>query len=221
VYGGISSNRRFTVPDNETPTDDQETSPFVQEAEKDIVLSDRPYDVYSCQTCDNVILSLHGCGEGMTCHGEEMVPVTEAKMEIKPPNLRDVLLNVFGLPKVGLDICLCVIDDGPLSPEEVARQLGYDESTIRRYLNQLTEIGLLRKMQLNREDGGFVNVYQPIDLEEMRRESLIGFYLWAGEAATLIEEANLTKEDYVDGSFEGDLNEVFWESFRDGDDHAE
>jgi len=209
------------VPDNETPTEDQDTSPFVQKAEQDIVLSDRPYDVYGCQTCDNVILSLHGCGEGMTCHDEEMVPVTDAKMEIQPPNLRDVLLNVFGLPKVGLDICLCVIDDGPLSPDEVAQQLGYDESTIRRYLNQLTDIGLLRKMQLNREDGGFVNVYQPIDLEEMRRESLIGFYLWAGEAATLIEDANLTKEDYVDGSFEGDLNEVFWESFQGENEHAE
>lgn len=197
----------------ETPAD-QNPSPFVQEAEQDIDLSDRPYDVYGCQTCDNVILSLHGCGEGMTCHDEKMVPVTEAKMEIQPPNLRDVLLNVFGLPKVGLDICLCVIDDGPLSPNEVAEQLGYDESTIRRYLNQLTEIGLLTKMQLNREDGGFVNVYQPIDLEEMRQESLIGFYLWAGEAATLIEDANLTKEDYVDGSYDGDLNKVFWESFR-------
>jgi predicted transcriptional regulator len=215
-------NRRFSVSDNsKKTTDDEEASPFVQEGERDIVLSDRPYDVYGCQTCDNVILSLHGCGEGMTCHNEEMVPVTEAKMDIKPPNLRDVLLNVFGLPKVGLDICLCVIDDGPLSPEEVAQQLGYDQSTIRRYLNQLTEIGLLTKMQLNREDGGFVNVYQPIDLEEMRRESLIGFYLWAGEAATLIEDANLTKEDYVDGSYAGDLNEVFWESFRGADTEAE
>ena len=26
----------------------------------------------------------------------------------------------------------------------------------------------------------------------MRRETLVGFYVWAGEAATLIEEANLT-----------------------------
>lgn len=208
--------------DNSTnSTDSQESSPFVQTAERDINLSERPYDVYGCQTCDNVILSLHECGDGMTCHGDEMVPVREAKMEIEPPKLREVLLNVFGLPKVGLDICLCVIDEGPLAPREVAEQLGYDESTIRRYLNQLTEIGLLTKTQLNREDGGFVNVYQPIDLEEMRQESLIGFYLWAGEAATLIEDANLTKENYVDGSHEGDLNEVFWESFQGADEPAE
>jgi predicted transcriptional regulator len=204
------------VPENSPESHDEHgESPFSQQADADVVLSERPYDVYSCQTCDNVILSLHGCGEGMTCHDEPMVPVEKAKMDIKPPNLRDVLLNVFGLPKAGLDICLCVIDDGPLAPEEVAEKLGYDESTIRRYLNQLADIGLLIKTQLNREDGGFVNVYRPVDIEEMRHESLIGFYLWAGEAATLIEDANLTKADYLDGDYNDDLNEVFWESLKE------
>jgi len=199
------------------PVDDgssQDESPFAQQAGTEVELTDREYNVYECQNCDNVALTLYDCDGGMTCHGEEMVPVKEAKMDVEPPNLREVLLNVFGLPKAGLDICLCVIDEGPLSPEAVADQLGYDESTIRRYLNELSEIGLLIKSQLNREDGGFVNVYRPIDVGEMRRESLIGFYLWAGEAATLIEEANLTKEDYLDGSYEGSLDEVFWESFR-------
>lgn len=201
--------------DESAETGEESDSPFRQHAQDDIVLADRPYDVLSCQSCENVILTLHECGDGTACCGERMVPVREAKMEIQPPNLRDVLLDVFGLPKVGLDICLCVIDEGPLAPEEVAERLGYDESTIRRYLNQLTDIGLLIKNQLNREDGGFVNVYRPIDIEEMRRESLIGFYLWAGEAATLIEEANLTKEDYLDGSHEGEMNDVFWEAFQE------
>ena len=189
-------------------------SPFPKQADDSIDLAERPYGVYACQTCENVILSLHACGDGMTCHGKQMVPVESANMEVRPPNVREVLLNVFGLPKAGLDICLCVIGEGPLSPEEVADQLGYDESTIRRYLNQLTDIGLLKKTQLNREDGGFVNVYRPIDLEEMRRESLIGFYLWAGEAATLIEDANLTKKDYLSGEPEESINDVFWESFK-------
>jgi predicted transcriptional regulator len=189
-------------------------SPFARQTATDVELTDREYNVYECQNCDNVALTLYDCDGGMTCHGEEMVPVREAKMDVETPNLRELLLNVFGLPKAGLDICLCVIDQGPLAPEEVADQLGYDESTIRRYLNELTDVGLLVKTQLNREDGGFVNVYRPIDVEEMRRESLIGFYLWAGEAATLIEEANLTKEDYLEGSYDEGLDEVFWESFR-------
>jgi hypothetical protein len=49
----------------------------------------------------------------------------------------------------------------------------------------------------------------------MRRETLIGFYIWAGEAASLIEEANLMKQDYLSENRERDLPEVFWESFPD------
>jgi hypothetical protein len=71
---------------------------------------------------------------------------------------------------------------------------------------------------LNRESGGFVNVYHSIDLDEMRAETLIGFYVWAGEAASLIEEANLTKEDYLDADYDSGLGEIFWERFANGRD---
>jgi len=176
---------------------------------------DREYGVYECTDCENVVLSLRDA-EGMTCHGQEMQRVTEHAMDIQPPDLREVLLNAFGLPKVGLDICLCVIGEGPVAPAEVAETLEYDTSTVRTYLNELVDLGLLTRSQLNRESGGFVNVYHSVDLGEMRRETLVGFYVWAGEAASLIEQANLTKEDYLKGSHEGGLEEIFWEEFREG-----
>ncbi len=66
-----------------------------------------------------------------------------------------------------------------------------------RYLNELVNIGLLEKSQLNRENGGVVNVYYSIDIERMHRETLVGFFVWAGEAASLIEEAHITKEMYL------------------------
>lgn len=202
--------------DNESTETRSDESPFPDSTtDEEIHLASRPYNIYRCQSCENTVLSLHDCGDGMTCHGEPMVPVRDVEMNVEPPDLREVLLNVFGIPKIGLDICLCVIDEGPLSPDEVAELLGYDSSTIRRYLNQLTEVGVLKKMQLNREDGGFVNVYRSIEIEEMRRESLAGFYMWAGEAATLINEANLTKEDYLDAASDQPMNEVFWESFQE------
>lgn len=201
---------------NQTADHFLDESPISDRTDSDeIDLGDRPYNIYRCRDCKNTVLSLHDCGDGMTCHGETMEPVRDVEMNVNPPDLREVLFNVFGIPKIGLDICLCVIDEGPLSPDEVAEKLGYDGSTIRRYLNQLTEVGVLKKMQLNREDGGFVNVYRSIDIDEMQRESLAGFYMWAGEAATLIEEANLTKEDYLDASSEESINEIFWESFQD------
>jgi predicted transcriptional regulator len=205
--------------DEEPPDDDATPAAGLQlEGEHDeIDLADRDYAIYRCTDCDNVVLTMQDCDGGMTCHGETMERVRESKLDIRPPDIRQVLLDAFGLPKPGLDICLCVIGEGPLPPSELAERLDYDESTVRRYLNDLVDFGLLEKTQLNRESGGFVNVYHAIDLEEMREETLVGFYAWAGEAASLIEEANLTKEDYRNAEYDDGLNEVFWERFRDGD----
>jgi len=178
-------------------------------------LTDREYCIYHCTDCRNVVLTMQECGDNLQCHDQPMERVTEASMSVNPPDLRQVLLDAFGLPKSGLDICLCVIGEGPVSPAEVADRLDYDESTVRRYLNELVDLGLLTKSQLNRESGGFVNVYHSVDLEEMRRETLIGFYAWAGEAASLIDEANTTKADYSEDATAAPLDEVFWERFRE------
>jgi len=173
------------------------------------------YDVLECRECENVVLALGRDDPPMTCHGEPMRRVTDVEMTVRPPDVRQVLLDAFGLPKAGLDICLCVIGEGPLSANEVAERLGYDRSTVTRYLNTLVDLGLLQRAQLNREAGGVVNVYHSVDLEWMRRETLVGFYVWAGEAAALIEEANLTKQDYLADDTDRSLPEVFWESFAD------
>lgn len=201
----------MTENDTSTTEFDTETD---DRTRREIDLGAREYSIYKCQNCANVVLSMQDCDGGMTCHGDEMKRVTQSNLEIRPPDIRQVLLDAFGLPKPGLDICLCVIGEGPLSSKELAAQLDYEEGTIRKYLNELVEFGLLEKSQLNRESGGFVNVYHSIDLDEMRTETLIGFYVWAGEAASLIEEANLTKEDYLDADYDSGLDEIFWERFR-------
>ena len=180
----------------------------------DLDLRDRQYGIYQCNDCENVALTLRNCDGGMTCHGEPMERVTDLDIEVQPPDIKQVLLDAFDLPKPGLDICLCVIGEGPMPPADVAEALGYDESTVRRYLNRLVDVGLLQKSQLNREDGGFVNVYHSIDVATMRRETLVGFYAWAGEAAALIEEANVTKAEYLDEDYSEGLDEVFWERFE-------
>jgi predicted transcriptional regulator len=173
------------------------------------------YDIYECTVsdCDNVVLVVGSDDPPMSCHDQPMERVTDLEMSVKLPDVRQVLLQAFGLPKAGLDICLCVIGEGPLSASEVAEQLGYDRSTVTRYLNELVELGLLRRSELNREGGGVVNVYHSVDLERMRRETLIGFYAWAGEAASLIEEANLTKQEYLEANPDRELTDIFWESF--------
>jgi predicted transcriptional regulator len=173
------------------------------------------YDLYECPDCDNIVLALGRDEPPMSCHDKPMERVTDLEMTVQPPDVKQVLLEAFGLPKAGLDICLCVIGEGPLSANEVAESLGYDRSTITRYLNKLVELGLLERSELNREAGGVVNVYHSVDLERMRRETLIGFYVWAGEAAALIEDANLTKRDYLEENPDRELPEVFWDSFSE------
>jgi predicted transcriptional regulator len=199
------------------PTESPSVDSFLREDGDDFDLRDREYAIYRCRECMNVVLTMQDCDGGMTCHDEPMERVTDCALDIKPPDIRQVLLDAFGLPKPGLDICLCVIGEGPLPPGELAEYLDYSESTIRTYLNELVEFGLLEKSKLNRESGGFVNVYHSIDLKEMREETLVGFYAWAGEAASLIEEANLTKEEYRDREYEDGLNEVFWERFSEAE----
>jgi predicted transcriptional regulator len=173
------------------------------------------YNIYECPECDNVVLSLGRSDPPMSCHGESMESVRDVDIAVKPPDIREVLLEAFGLPKPGLDICLCVIGEGPLPASEVAEKLGYDRTTVTRYLNKLVELGLLNRSELNREGGGIVNVYHSIDVERMRRETLVGFYVWAGEAGSLIEDANLTKQEYLEGNPDQNLPDVFWESFSD------
>ena len=173
------------------------------------------YGVFECTDCDNVVLAIGRDEPPMSCHGQPMERVRDVEMRVNPPNVKQVLLEAFGLPKAGLDICLCVIGEGPLSANEVAEALGYDRSTVTRYLNTLVELGLLRRSELNREGGGVVNVYHSVDLERMRRETLLGFYVWAGEAASLIEEANVTKQEYLDENPDRELPDVFWDSFPD------
>ncbi|MFC6953617.1 helix-turn-helix domain-containing protein [Halorubellus litoreus] len=173
------------------------------------------YNLYECSDCDNVVLTIGRDEPPMSCHDEPMERITDIEMRVKQPDVKQVLLEAFGLPKAGLDICLCVIGDGPLSANEVAETLGYDRSTVTRYLNKLVELGLLQRSELNREQGGVVNVYHSIDLEQMRRDTLIGFYVWAGEAAELIEDANLTKRDYLEENPDQDLPDVFWDSLTE------
>lgn len=139
-------------------------------------LSSDRYTVFECPNCDNTVLALGRDDPPMSCHDESMKPVTDVEMRVKPPDVRQVLLDAFGLPKTGLDSCLCVIGEGPLSASEVADMLGYDRSTVTRYLNKLVELGLLQRTELNREEGGVVKAYHSVDLERMRRETLVGFY---------------------------------------------
>jgi hypothetical protein len=65
------------------------------------------YQVYECPNCDNVVLALGRDEPPMSCHDEQLDRVTDLEMALKPPDVRQVLLETFGLPKAAL-ISACV-----------------------------------------------------------------------------------------------------------------
>ena len=108
--------------DNDQSTDGPPTLDGLQgdDTRGPVDLGDREYAIYSCTDCANVVLTMQDCDGGMTCHDEPMERVTECTLDIRPPDIRQVLLDAFGLPKPGLNICLCAIGEGPLTPAELA-----------------------------------------------------------------------------------------------------
>lgn len=146
-------------------------------------------EVYECGECASVAF---GDPES-TCCGEPMSPV-EAE-SVKPPDLGVVLRDVFGISETGLKICLSLMEAGESTAGEIAEQLDIDRSTVTRQLNHMTEVGVLDKRQRLLEGGGYVNVYSPVPVEEVRERLTAGLFAWTDEALELVEHVNREKLD--------------------------
>lgn len=149
--------------------------------------SDTGHGVYECSKCANISF-----GEAeSTCCGESMAPVEATP--VKNPDLTMVLRDVFGISETGLKVCLCLMEDGESTAADIASQLGIDRSTVGRQLNHLTDIGVLEKRQRLLKDGGYVHVYSPVPVEEVRERLMVGLYAWMDEALELVEHINRKK----------------------------
>ena len=56
----------------------------------------------------------------MSCNDQPVERVQDADIPVDPSNVQQVLLEAFGLPKAGLDICMFVIGDGPMPANDAA-----------------------------------------------------------------------------------------------------
>jgi predicted transcriptional regulator len=180
-------------------------------SESDTGVNDVGDGVYECGECASVSF-----GEAeSTCCGESMAPV-EAE-PVKPPELAVVLRDVFGISETGLKVCLCLMEEGESTANEIADRLGIDRSTVGRQLNHLTDIGVLDKRQRILKDGGYVHVYSPVPVEEVRKRLTVGLYAWMDEALELVEHINREKLDALaraDGEGVGsddDQASIYWD----------
>ncbi|MFC4451355.1 helix-turn-helix domain-containing protein [Halorussus aquaticus] len=145
--------------------------------------TDKEREVHKCQHCGNVSFGRSGSDSD-----EE-----ERPSAVELPELAVVLREVFGISETGIRICVFLMEDGESTAGELADHLELDRSTVSRQLNHLTDIGLLEKRQRLLSEGGYVHVYTPVDVEEVRQRLTVGLHAWMDEALELVEDINREK----------------------------
>lgn len=169
---------------------------------------DTEREVYECQHCGNVTL-----GDPASNSSEANLTSIE-ETPVKRPELAVVLREVFGISETGINVCICLMEEGESTAGTLAERLDIDRSTVGRQLNHLTDIGLLEKRQRLLKDGGYVYVYSPVDVEQVRQRLTVGLYAWFGEALELVENINREKVKALaraDGGGDGGTAEIYWD----------
>jgi predicted transcriptional regulator len=175
-------------------------------------LSDEAAGAFECDTCGNV-----GIGDGeIRCCGGVMEPVDRDRDEgVDPPgpSLEELLRTVFDMSDTELDICLCVMEGGDLTVEELAEQTGYDRSNVSRHLNHLADLGVVEKRRRLLRQGGHEYVYAPEDVETVRESLRRQFAVWVAGAS---EQLDAVRREKVEGIVEGDDDaDSRWRVYRE------
>lgn len=165
--------------------------------------------VYECGTCGTVAFG----DPTECCENGTMARVEETP--VKRPDLAVVLRDVFGISETGLKVCICLMEEGESTANDIADLLGIDRSTVGRQLNHLTEVGVLDKRQRLLTDGGYVHVYSPVPVEEVRERLAAGLFAWASEALELVEHIERRKLDALaradgDGNIRDEAS-IYWD----------
>ena len=171
------------------------------------------YSLFECSECSTVVLAVENEATSLSCHGQPMEPIEEQGIDHTEPDLKDLLTDVYAMPKMTMDVCHFVFESETASVSEVADHFDYDRSTVGRYLQNLADVGFLTKHTLNREDGGIVHVYRAKPIDETRRAEMVSFLRWAGKAAMVLDEANEIKAECA--LSEGSLDQIFWDVYQE------
>lgn len=166
-------------------------------------------EVHECRECGAISFD-----EAPSCCGASTEPVEAEPVE--HPDLAVVLREVFGISETGLKVCLCLMEEGESTAAEIAERLDIDRSTVGRQVNHLTDVGVLDKRQQLLKDGGYVHVYSPVPVDEVRRRLTVGLYAWVDEALDIVEHVNREKLDALaradgDGGESDETVNIYWD----------
>lgn len=168
------------------------------------------FAIYECVSCDNYILATAAESE-MTCCGARPRRIENEGAQIEQPDTKSLFRQVFGMTETEMNICLCVIDEGEATANDISEALDIERSVVSRYANHLVKVGFLHKNERNLREGGRVHVYTHAEPEEVKRSLTLGFYRWAVLATEVIGEFEREKIKHMapDARVEGE--QVYWE----------
>lgn len=155
--------------------------------------TDDPVELFECRTCGNLGL---GNGDIRCCEGS-MRSAEVSASPVSPPSLDDVLRTVFDMSETELDVCLCVMEGGEQTVNELVDQIDYDRSVVARHLNHLVDLGVLDKRRRLLKQGGDVYVYAPLDPDDVQRNFTDLFVRWVAHAAPLLAELRREKVESI------------------------
>lgn len=170
------------------------------------------HTLLECQECSALALGVHDGEHEFSCHGEPMVPVEDEGIDHEDPDFEGLLTEVYDMPKMIIDICHFIFDEGTATVEETSDRFGYDRDNVAEYLRELADRGFLKRRSADIGDGGVVHLYEARDMEDSRREEMVGFLRWAGKGAAVIAEANEIK-DWCLSHDEKGLERSFWDVY--------
>jgi len=164
-----------------------------------------PPTLLSCDRCGNVAV---GTGP-ITCCEAAMTPGDPVD-SVDEPELADLLSDVFGMSETELEVCLCVMEGGTMSVDELAERIDYDRSVVARHLNHLAALGVIEKQRRLIEQGGHIYVYHPAAPEVVRERLTAAFLTWVRGATEQIATLRREKVESI-----ADDGESAWKLFRE------
>lgn len=168
--------------------------------------------VFRCPDCGNVGL---GDGDGVCCDAP-MERVDGDADGVVEPSLEELLGTVFDMSESELDVCLCVMEGGDQTVQELAERTAYDRSVVARHLAHLVELGIVERHRRLLRQGGHVYVYEPTDEATVRRNLERRFLAWLEGALEGLASIRREKvEGIVEAESAGSATEAQWKIYRD------
>jgi len=115
------------------------------------------------------------------------VPVAEQlDRPMQCEGLLECFFGVTGLDRTVYE--LLTAEGHPFTVEQVAEAVDRERSTAYRSLRRLVDAGLIRRRQINYDDGGYYHVFEPVDADELVDSLQHDLNDWYGTIDGLIGE---------------------------------